>query len=895
LRTALGSLLALALLSPPVGADVPRPVASSVLPAPEDAPREGETIASVTVDTTAAPEARGLDRYVELRKGDPFSAQAVRHVVSLLHATGAFADVRVEATRGPAGLDLVIRPVAAPLFTRVELVGDRVLSRGRLLEVSRLQGGEPLWPARLERAARDVAVRLTEQGYLEARVTAEAVSERGGARARFRVQAGPRARVGALSLLGADLDTRAQLEPMARPAAGRPFVRSKAVKAAERMRRRLVGLGWWRATVAVRESYAPERGTVALAFEVVRGARSKVAFSGQDLPRALRHSVEDLLREGAMKPDAVEEAAERLETALQGEGHRAAQVSHQSEARGDEEVLRYDVQAGPRSTVASVTVAGAPAELHVPLATLLDTPVQDRVLTEDARHLTAALQALGYTEAAVEVQADEAVRSVPVVFRVRPGPRRLVASLKVDAPTPLPTAGASMELALRLGAPYRVEDLARDRDRLLRAWRLAGYPDVEVTPEVSTDEDGVAIVVHVQPGTRVTVDHVVVAGLQKTREEVVRREMLLDEKAPLSFDRMVESQRRLGSLEVIDRAAIAEMDPESPRARSLVVSVREAPRTTLAYGFGYSEQDLLRGTVEVTRRDLMGLDRTLTAFARVSFRGSRLLATYREPWLLGRRQDLFVTALREEEDRPAFDFTRHGVEVQTAKNLSSSWSLILRYAFQQTHSFNVENPEEVDREFADARQAGPGASVVNDTRDDPLDPHRGRYLSADLVLSSGFLGGDPFGKLYLGSAAYRGLGRWGVLALSGRMGLARMFVPGEATLLPRPDRFYAGGDFSLRGFPVDGVDPSGGNGLLLGGAEMRVGLGRMLVGAAFAETGNVYTLASDLSLSDLRYTAGVGLRYKSAVGPLRIDMGWKLDRRAGESPWRLHFTVGQAF
>src|SRR6185369_13829682 len=127
------------------------------------------------------------------------------------------------------------------------------------------------------------------------------------------------------------------------------------------------------------------------------------------------------------------------------------------------------------------------------------------VLSEDARHLTTALQALGYTDAAVEVVADEAATLVPVVFRVRPGPRRLVASLKVDAPAALPTAGESMELALRPGAPYRVEDLARDRDHLLRAWRLAGYPDAEVTPEVTMGEDGVAIVVHVEPGTRVTV------------------------------------------------------------------------------------------------------------------------------------------------------------------------------------------------------------------------------------------------------------------------------------------------------------------------------------------------------------------------------------------------------
>src|SRR5205085_5661303 len=100
-----------------------------------------------------------------------------------------------------------------------------------------------------------------------------------------------------------------------------------------------------------------------------------------------------------------------------------------------------------------------------------------------------------------------------------------------------------VELSLRQGAPYRVEDVARDRQHVLDAWRAAGYPDVEVTPEITPAEEGDAVGVRLQvePGTHVTVDHVVVSGLRHTREEVVRREMLLGEGAPLSFARVVES------------------------------------------------------------------------------------------------------------------------------------------------------------------------------------------------------------------------------------------------------------------------------------------------------------------------------------------------------------------
>ena len=124
--------------------------------------------------------------------------------------------------------------------------------------------------------------------------------------------------------------------------------------------------------------------------------------------------------------------------------------------------------------------------------------------------------------------------------------------------------------------------------------------------------------------------------------------------------------------------------------------------------------------------------------------------------------------------------------------------------------------------------------------------------------------------------------------------------------MPTPDRFFAGGDYSLRGFKTDfagplapGTDgelqPTGGNALLLGGVELRVMAARRFEVAGFVDLGNVFSLASEVDLGELRYSAGVGLRYKSSIGPIRVDYGYKLNRRAGESPYQLHVTVGHAF
>jgi outer membrane protein assembly factor BamA len=177
---------------------------------------------------------------------------------------------------------------------------------------------------------------------------------------------------------------------------------------------------------------------------------------------------------------------------------------------------------------------------------------------------------------------------------------------------------------IREGQPYRLADVARSRETLISAWRRTGHLDVRVRSDVTfseaRDEAHVALVV--EPGPRTIVEHVVLAGLDLTRESTVEREMALRPGEAFSFERVLESQRRLSSLGIFERVSISELDPGRERRRDVVVSVQEAPRTSWSWGIGYSEQDLLRGSVEVTRRNLGGQGRTVSAFARGSFRGS---------------------------------------------------------------------------------------------------------------------------------------------------------------------------------------------------------------------------------------------------------------------------------
>lgn len=864
--------------------------------APDAAPPR---LAAVVVEASD-PEPDHWRRYLELGPGDPLDPARVRRMVRLLYATGRFSDVIVE-TSGPASApELRVRLLPAPLLQEVRVEGADVLDAGDVRRLARLRAGEPLWRARLDRAAQDVALALVGDGYLESRVEAEAEPRVGGADAVFTLVVGPRARIATLELEAPGLDSvlRQQLRALARPRRGEVFRRPRAQAAAAEMQSELAALGRWRAVVSPQESYDPSLGRVALTFLVEPGPLMRAEFTGADVPGGLQSRIETTLREAGASVDAIAESTDLLEEHLRSRGFRSASVRTREDTVASRQVIGFEAIPGPRSVIASVGLAG-PDELTTALRPLLNgvlpgTPLRDAELGEVASRLRAATNQRGYPDAEVRIEAPEGGGSVPVVFHVEPGPRVVLGHFAIEGTLP---DGPDPALPLEVGQPYQVRDVAIARDRLLAAWRDAGYLQAEVEPSVTRSEDGreAAVTLRLTPGPRVRIDRIVLAGLERTRAEVVRRELRLEEGGPLGVQSLLETQRRLSALGIFQQVSVRELDPESPGERSVVVEASEAPRTVLSYGAGYSERDLARASFEVTRRNLFGMARSITAFARIGFRGSRFLATYREPWFLGRRRELFVTAFREEEDRDDFDFVRFGGLVQTARNLGPNWSLIGRLSYRQTRVSDIQlPPEEIDREFTDSTFSGPSASLLRDTRDDPLNPTAGAFFGADAQLSADVLGGDSFVKGFVQLALYRRLWSGGVLAASGRVGLSGTFGSAPSQL-PLPDRFFAGGAYSLRGFPVDEVVPAGGNALLLGTVELRIAARGALSVGTFADFGNVFPLVRDMDLGDLRYTAGIGLRYQSPFGPLRVDWAYKLDRREDESRYRFHFAVGHAF
>jgi outer membrane translocation and assembly module TamA len=234
---------------------------------------------------------------------------------------------------------------------------------------------------------------------------------------------------------------------------------------------------------------------------------------------------------------------------------------------------------------------------------------------------------------------------------------------------------------------------------------------------------------------------------------------------------------------------------------------------------------------------------------------------------------------------------------------------------------NFAAQPEIDRLFPQVRLSSVSSSMLRNTRDDALEPTSGSLVGADVELAARGIGSQVgFFKTFLQGFTYRRLPRPAatVLALGARVGLASGFPrtvtrDGETIVvkdIPASERFYAGGDTTVRGFTLDRLGtpdtidqdgfPRGGHSLIVLNAELRVPVRGGLGAVAFVDGGNVFSTVDGIDFGELRSAVGFGLRYRSPVGPIRVDLGFKLDRRTLsngqlERPTALHISLGQAF
>ena len=569
-------------------------------------------------------------------------------------------------------------------------------------------------------------------------------------------------------------------------------------------------------------------------------------------------------------------------------------------------ILKLEITEGAQMRVRSVTVEGSHADRRERMRAAINSDVGDpyyvpRVVSDrDAIRVGYLNDGFERAVVAVEPEFDEELDAVDLVYRVNEGIQIIIEHVLIVGNDSIGSVAIRQEITLEEGEPLSLVDVAETRRRL-NALGLFRQIDIREFSHGGRGLRDVVIIVDEAPATR------------------------------LSYGGGLEASVRLRR----------ETTAESSQA---VERLEFAPR----------------GFFQIGRGNLWGKNRSIDLFTRVSLRRKndpadpiaaeeanslgfneyRVLGTYQEPRVLDTEWDGSITGFVEQAIRPGFDLFSRGLNAQIRRQLNPDLAVSVDYGLGQNNTTNKElNPEDeplVDRLFPQVRLSAFSGSIVLDRRDDPADPRNGELYTVDVKLAARAIGSEVgFLKTYVGAFMYREIPAALRLVFAGgaRMGLASAFVRSVTVMpvlpqdpdfggvpaspieldvgeLPLSERFFAGGDTSVRGFALDRLGdeatidqdgfPQGGNATLIFNAELRASVTRAVEIVGFLDAGNVYDRVSSMSLARIRGGAGFGVRYRSPVGPIRVDLGFKLDRQEFgngelERPTALHISIGQAF
>ena len=722
--------------------------------------------------------------------------------------------------------------------------------------------------------------------------------------------------------------------------------------------------------------YNAETNRTDIKYDVTEGPKIEIKLAGAHVWGRTQKKLIPMYQENAVDPDLVNEGAQDLTSYFQSKGYFGARVQSQIQKQPSGVTVLYQIVKGPRGKVDAVEFHGnehfSDKDLkshvlvtkHVPMMPFSHGKYSEQLVRKSVKNIEGLYRGAGYSQVKVTPKVVNKDNELQLAFQVEEGVRDVVESLQLEGNKAL----TQQELApkgmnLEPGKPYSTQLLTKDRDQIMATYLDKGFLNVTFKSKVEHTKDDphhVHVVYEVEEGPQVHTASVESIGAQHTRPEIVARNANIKVDKPLSETALLRGESQLYTLGVFDWASVDTRQPitDDPKAEVLV-KLHESKRNSIAYGFGFqvinrggsipsgtialpglppiglptkfatSQQTFWgpEGSIEYTRRNFRGRAETLTLSAFGGRLDQRAAASLANPtiWNTGWSSTVTFSAERTSEN-PIFTARLGGAGIQFQHYLDKNRqkSVIFRYDFRRTNLSNITIPDLVRPEDQNVRLSSLSASFSRDSRDNPLDAHKGIYESFQVDMNPGFMGSSTsFGRFLGQTAYYKSLTSDSSLvwANSLRLGMEHAF---GGSHIPISESFFSGGGSTLRGFSLNGAGPQrdvlvcpadnpncgekisvpvGGKQLVILNSELRFPLGisppligGTLGGVVFYDAGNVYSNVSFKNVaSDLTHTVGFGARYKTPVGPVRIDIGHLLNAPPGVKTLQFFVTLGQAF
>jgi outer membrane protein insertion porin family len=880
-------------------------------------------VAKVEVWVDGVPNTENLERLVSIRPGDRYSLSAISDSIKQIHQSRLFSDVVVMRS-GAESVELRFLLTRKLLVRKISFQGKKGIS-GRKLRNSlyALQEYAYFSEEQLGRATDELQRALNDHGYFQPKVLVAVKQVPGAPQVDvvFSITAGARYAISDIRFQGNTAVPVVELKKSMKTKEGDLYSLSRLDQDLANLRVLYSQHLYPRAEVELSaEDFYPENGTVSLLIRIDPDERIEIRISGAAVPIYL---VLPIWEERIFEEWGLGEGEARILAFLRERGYVLASVNSRVE-RGKPGIrVIHQVDPGQKVKIRDVRFQG---NSHFTASRIKkELGIADRILFfgaldgKRAFELTSEIKILyeieGFPSAQVSLQFFLEGNKAEAVYTIEEGRQQRIKTIEIAGTSLFASEMIRSQLSISEGGPFFRPFIQREIEKLSAFYLNQSVRGTKIESRIEAlGEDLFKITFNIQEGRPVRIQSLFVSGNRITRDNVVKRELRIKEGDPARADRISVSKQNLERLGIFSEVAIEEI-PISEGAEHVVITVREGERNYAGVGVGLETRDTFksatslleaslrpRGTAEFMRGNMFGSAASLSIVTQFSLSEKRVVATWQQPYFLFNIPvETYINGWVEAEDRMSFAFEREGVSVTGMRPLFWGLDMLTTLGYARTTLTRLDvPPNEIDRQFYPYSKTSLAPSFIRERRDDAFNPGRGYFSS--LALDWAFPLFQTESDFLKGFFKYQ---RY--FTLVPRVLVSSMFRLGLGMgRMPIHERFFAGGSNSFRGAKFDELGPKnpesgipiGGKALILFNFEFSfpvLSSLQNLSGVVFYDTGNIFYNRSDVDLRDLEHAVGLGFRYRTPLGPVRLELGWNLtdpEKRGGPIAF---ITIGNIF
>ncbi len=507
-----------------------------------------------------------------------------------------------------------------------------------------------------------------------------------------------------------------------------------------------------------------------------------------------------------------------------------------------------------------------------------------------------------------EVKVDKKKGKIYIRVPIEEGPRYKVGDIKILASEDDPYKPEELKkwIKLKSGEWYSAALMRKDITTLTDLYGSKGYVNADVRPLMDVDDKTktVKLAYRIVKGEKWYVGRIEVSGNVKTKDKVIRREIPLAEGEVMNTLALKSAKERLSRLGYFSSVNI-ETKPAEDHYMDVFVNVEEQPTGSLMFGGGYASSESFGVMVQLSEKNLFGTGRSISLSGEFTARRVDYDLTFYDPYIFDKPISFSASSFKHKYEYDTFDEDSFGIAFSFGKRVFNYYTRVsIGYDLRSVEISDVDDdaPDFIQDQEGSSLSSALIFSISQDTRNSALLPTRG--FVRELSLKVAGLGGDyAYYKLIANWERFIGLKKFikdSVFHVRFRLGFVNP-LPWSNEDRPIFERFYVGGQGSVRGFDTDEASPEddgeaiGGTKEFIANFEYLFPLVGGLRGLVFFDTGAAFDNGQMISLGPMRQSVGAGLRIITPFGPVKVDVGYKLDKRKDESPMKLHFSVGTIF